>query len=94
MFIKGMRWEVLCNGKEETNGIKTEWYGIKSSKKPKPVKDLITFENDLIVLLQNIRFKITRSHFQEKIQKDIQLSKSSDMTVNFADETTNLYRLR
>ena len=32
MVTKRMRWKVLCNGKKETNGIKREWYGFKSSK--------------------------------------------------------------
>ena len=96
MVIKSMRWKVLCNGKKETNGIKTEWYGLKSSKTLKQVKDLIPFENDLAALVQNIRFRKTRNHFQKKIQKDIkdiQLIKSSDKTVTFADKTTNPYRL-
>ena len=26
MVIKRMIWKVLCNGKKETNSIKTEWY--------------------------------------------------------------------
>ena len=90
MDIKRMRWKVLCNGKKETNGIKTEWYGLKSSKTPKQVKELIPFENNLIALGQNIRFRQTRNHFQKNIQKDIQLIKSSDKTVTFADKTTNL----
>ena len=33
------------------------------------------------------------NHFQKKIQKDIQLIKSSDKTVTFANKTTNFYRL-
>ena len=93
MVIKRMRWKVLCNGKKETNSIKTEWYRLKSSKTLKQVKELIPFENDLIVLVQNIRFGNTRNDFQKKIKKDIQLIKSSDKTVTFADKTTNLYRL-
>ena len=87
MVIKRMRWKVLCNDKKETNGIKTEWYGLKSPKTPKQVKELIPFENDLIA------FRKTRSHFQKKIKKDIQLIKSSEKTVIFAYKTTNLYRL-
>ena len=51
----------------------------------------IPFENDLIALVQNIRFRNTRNHFQKKIKKDIQLIKSSDKTVTFANKTTNLY---
>ena len=93
MVIKRMRWKVLCIGKKETNDIKTEWYGLKSSMTPKQVKELIPFENDLIALVQNLRFRNMRNHFQKKIRKDIQLIKSSDKTATFADKTTNLYRL-
>ena len=71
--VKRLRWKVLCNGKKETNVIKTERYGLKSSKTLKQVKDSIPFENDLIALVQNIRFRKTRNHFQKKIPKDIQL---------------------
>ena len=34
MVVKIMRWNTLRNGKKETNGIKTEWDGHKSSKTP------------------------------------------------------------
>ena len=84
-----MRWKALCNDKKETNGIKTEWYELKSSKTTKQVKDCIPFENDLIALVQNIRFRKTRNHFQKKIQKDFQLIKPSDKTFTFVDETSN-----
>ena len=60
-----MRWKVLCNGKKETNGIKTEWYGVKSFKTPKQVKQLMPFENDLVALVQNIRFRNTKNDFQK-----------------------------
>ena len=39
MVIKTMRCRVLCNDKKETNGIKTQWYGLKSSKRLKEVKN-------------------------------------------------------
>ena len=71
IFIKRMRRKVLFNGKKETNGIKTEWYGLKSSKTLKEVKELILFENDLIALAQNIRISKNKNHFQKNIKKDI-----------------------
>ena len=69
MVIKRMRCKVLGNDKKETNGIKAEWHGLKSSKTLKQVKELIPFENDLIALVQNIRLRKTRNHFQKKIKK-------------------------
>ena len=61
--------------------VKTELYEPKFSKTSKQVKEPIPFENDLISLKQNIRFRNTRNDFQNKLRKDIQLIKSSDKTV-------------
>ena len=71
IFIKRMRRKVLFNGKKETSGIKTEWYGLKFSETMKEVKELILFENDLTALVQNIRIRKTINHFQKNIKKDI-----------------------
>ena len=68
MVIKRMRWKVLFYVKKETKGIKTEWYGLKSSKIPKEVKDLIPFQNDLIAFVQKIRFRNPINHFPETDQ--------------------------
>ena len=59
---------------------------------PKLVKEFV-FENDLIALVQNIRFRKMGNHLQKKIKKDISLIKSSDKTVNFANKTIKLYQL-
>ena len=48
------------------------------------------FENDLIAIVQNTRFRKTKNCFQKKLQKDIQLTESSDKMVTFADKTTKL----
>ena len=90
MAVKRVSYKVLCNDKKETNRVKTEWYGLKFSKISKQIKGLIPFEDYLITLVQNIRFRKT-SHFQKKIQKDILSIRSSDKTVTFADKTLNLY---
>lgn len=50
-----MRWKTLCNEKKETKAVKTEWYGLKSSKTPKQV------------LVRNIRLKKSEKPFPEKI---------------------------
>ena len=53
-------------------------------------KDVMPFENDLIAIVQNTRFRKTKNCFQKKLQKDIQLTESSDKMVTFADKTTKL----
>ena len=55
MVIKRMRWKVIyCDMKG--NSIKTEAYGLKSQKTPPPINELAAFENDLIELVENIKF--------------------------------------
>ena len=80
MVIKRMTWKVLCNGKKEANGIKTDWYGLKSSNTPKQVKEDIPLENNLIALIQNIRFRKTRNHFHKKIRQSLSPIKQQTFT--------------
>ena len=38
MLITRMRWKALYKGERNTSGVKTEHYGLKSSKTPKKVR--------------------------------------------------------
>ena len=71
----------------------TEWYGLKSPYSPRQAKELIPFENDLVALIRNIKFRKIRNTFQEKLKEDIKLIKDSHKTMTFADKTSNMYRL-
>ena len=56
MIIKRMRWKVLhCD--MTGNSIRTEKYWLKSHKAPPPINELAAFENDLIKLVKNIKFR-------------------------------------
>ena len=52
---KRLRQKAFCNDKTKRKGLKTEWYGLKSSKTPKQV------------LVRNIRLKKSEKPFPEKI---------------------------
>ena len=50
-----MTWKfIYCDMK---GSIKTETYGLKSQKTAPPISELATFENDLIELVKNIKFR-------------------------------------
>ena len=93
MVIKRMRWKAIQFSNNENNDSKTEWYGLKSLSSPRPVKELTPFENKLISLVKNIKFRKVRNHFQDRLQKDLRRMKTSNKTMTFADKTTNVYRL-
>ena len=97
MVIARMRWKVIhCNNNNSIANNKkenTEWYGLKSLYSPRQVKELIPFENDLVELIRNIKFRKIRNTFQEKLKEDIKLIKDSHKRMTFAGKTSSLYRL-
>ena len=62
-------------------------------KSPKQVKELYTFEKDLIAVVKDIKLRNTRSDFQTALQEDIRLIHNSKKTITFADKTSNMYQL-
>ena len=72
------------NSKNNGDGTQKEnssRYGIKSNKCPPQVKDLIAFEEDMIDLVHQIRFRKVKSNFQRKLNKDWNSIKSSNKTL-------------
>ena len=92
MVVKRMRLRVLyCDMKGNTN--KTETYGLKSLKTPSPINELAAFENDLIELVRNIKFRIVQNWLQRTLKSDIKLIQQSSKTRIAADKTSNMDRL-
>ena len=71
----------------------TENCELKSLYYPKQLREFLTFKNDLIALLKNIKFRKNNNLFQTKLNKYIKSVRNSNETVTFADKTANLYRL-
>ena len=63
-------------------------YGIKSNKCPLQVKDLIAFEEDMIDLVYQIRFRKVKSTFQRIINISL-----SSKTLTPANKTSNMCKL-
>ena len=70
-----------------------ENYGLKSTSCPSQVKELLPFENDLLELVKNIKFRKSTNDFQKRMKEDIRSIKSVDKTYTSADKTSNLYKL-
>ena len=65
MRLKGIHFNNK-NSRDNNKEENIEWYGLKSPYSPRQVKELIPFENDLVELIRNIKFRKIRSTFQEK----------------------------
>ena len=87
-----MRWIAIYYNKGKGRRNQTEWCGLRSTRCPGKVNELVPFEKDLIALVKNIKFRKVKNHFQEKLQQDIKLIKTSDKTMTLADKTNIMYR--
>ena len=92
MFITRMHWKAIyCNSK--TNDNSSERYGLKTLKCPKQVKELVSFQHDLIDTLKVIKFRKVKNQFLTKLKNDIKTVKQSKKTLTFVDKTPNMYQL-
>ena len=70
-----------------------ERYGLISECCPTQLKELMTFENELIQLVKEIKFRKIKNDFQKRLSDDIKMISSTEKTVTPADKTSNMYWL-
>ena len=71
-----------------------ETYNLKTSKAPPLVKELKTFQDGLINIAKNIKYRRVRNNFQNNLHKDIKAMKEDDRVLVAADKTGNHYWTR
>ena len=57
------------------------------------VKEMINFENVLTNVLKNIKFRATKSFFQQQLTGGIRTVKNTKTNLTFADKTSNVYKV-
>lgn len=93
-FLRRMRLKAYFFEKEDdTITEREEKYGFKSRYIPPASKNLIDFENDLIKLISEIKFRRVKDKFQDKLKEDIARINKIDKVIVSADKTTNLYTM-
>ena len=68
--LKRMRWKAYFFLKGEKNQENTNHFGLSSNKTHPTILELNPFEEDVLKLLENIKFRDTKNHFQEKRLKE------------------------
>lgn len=91
--LKRMRWKAFFFLNPEIKAEEKETYGFNSRKTPPQIDEMIKFEDDLLQLIGNIKFRKTNCRFQSNLQKDIRKIKNSDHLLIPADKTNNYYKL-
>ena len=93
MVIRRMRWKAIMHNTQNEKDDEKERYGLKTLKCPKQVREMIAFENELIAIVKNVKFRKFQSDFQNNLQEDIKVLRNPTKTMTFADKTSNMYRL-
>ena len=94
LLIKNMRWRAFFYLNPQHNKDSKETYGFKSSKTPPAIKEMNTFENQMIKMIQSVQFTEHMNIFQQKLKKDIKVATSSNELIVKADKTANFYKMK
>ena len=88
LVIKRMIWRLFFfrQGQDEQDDSANENFGFKSRKCPPPhVEELQPFEDDLLRTVEDIQFRRTSDTFQDQLQKDIKMVRTSEKLFVQAD---------
>ena len=76
--LKCIRWKAHFFLKGEKNQENINHFGLSSNKTPPTILELKPFEEDVLKLLENIKFRDTKNHFQENLANDLKKINSSE----------------
>ena len=96
-FIRRMRWKAHFFLNPQNNQEKKQTFGFKTTKSPPFVEEMKNFEESMLKLVSDIKFKDNprTDSFQKKLSTDIKndIKGSSEMLIK-ADKTSNFYRMK
>ena len=91
-----MHWRAIFfinNNKKATEDYKEGFsYRLKSGRSPPQLKDLIQFEDDLVTIVKELKFRKVKNNFRTKLRGDMKQVQTSKKTLTPADKTPNMYR--
>ena len=85
-----MRWKTLQFLGKLDNTVQ-ENYGFKTRICSPYVEELTDFENDMIYMVRNIKFRNANNSFQTKLSSDIKRMKTNDNLLIPSDKFRNIY---
>jgi hypothetical protein len=89
-----MRWKAhfFLHG-DDNKTQKPPTYGLKSKRSPPPVSELKHFEEEIIHMIENIKFQPVNDEFIQSLEDDKKRIKSSNNMFIPADKTRNMYEM-
>ncbi len=89
--LKRMRWKAHFFLKGDKISDQNNPFGLPSNKTPPTILEMKSFENDVINLVENIKFRNAENQFQTSLANDLKKINSSPNIFVFADKTRNTY---
>ena len=88
--VRRMRWKAhfFQNGSSKNDECK---FGLKSKTFPSHITEMKKFEDDLIDMIETIKFKKVNNQFLDKLSEDVRKVNTSNNVFIFADKTKNIY---
>lgn len=98
--IKRMRWKAFfflkdkdSDKEKDDEEINVSKFGFKTRKCPPQVSEMIDFENDILRIIETIKFKKTSNSFLQKLGTDARSIHKSEALYVPADKTRNYYKM-
>lgn len=91
-FLRAVRWRTFFYLNPDIKTASKENYGFNSTKSPPRITELKQFEDGLLSIIQNIKFRYTPNTFQQQLANDVSGISNSDKLLVPADKTTNYYK--
>ncbi|XP_070575105.1 uncharacterized protein [Ptychodera flava] len=95
-FFGNIRWAYINKNKKDDSDDQRSFdgkYGFRSRKQPPQVEELKPFEEAVLNLVDNIKFRKVNDSFQRKLKSDIREIKKSGKIFVPADKTRNFYKV-
>ena len=90
-FIERLRWRLYAI-KNPLMKAKTS-FGFNTTNSAPPMKELKSFEDDLLDLTKNIQYRAVRNTFQSQLKDTIKNIMGTEEVIVKADKTNNLYKV-
>ena len=92
-FLHRMRWKAHSFLNPDTTSFTKETYGFKSTKNPPSIEELKDFEDDMLKMIQSVKFKQVNNPFLNRLKENTDHIKNEPKLLIAADKTTNFYKL-
>ena len=88
-----MRWRAFHFLNPNQTKTNKETFGLNTSQAPPGIKELKSFQDGLVDISRNLKFRRSNNQFQSKLQADLKDIRNDKKVYVAADKTRNFYKM-